>query len=442
MKLRTLLIRVISPALVLIALIISLTLPETTARHAQTLSYPPLVCPGALGGSTEKISLPAKDLAVRSVNVNSTALHTQKSWLLSGVSSPLYVSGNSGSEVAFETISGSSTADTVCELGGADQWFIGGSGGVTSQSEVEFVNSGLSPATVQIFPFNSKVGLAPITVNIKANSDYRARVSTIVPGDELIALHIVTDSGRVTSFLLDHRKSGLSDLGASFVTPVDQPQLQSFMAGLYAGGKTTTTKIRFLVPGNIDANVHLSIYTSDGGIFTPIGFDALQVTKQKVVELPLPKVALSGTFGLGISSDQPVLASAITQTQLGGADFSWASQLKPLARFRVNLNGNRANFFFIGKTIAVNAAWNDASGKPQSILISGQSSALWSPIGPVGLVTFTPLIKSDIYGGATVLAAARGSGSTGGLNYLPLLANQKVAGATEAQADIQALTNN
>ena len=435
MKLRVFTRFLLGPVLLAGAVAIATLVPEAKAHFTASGSYPATVCPGALSGASEHIALPAKNLPTRIISGKTATLKTQKSFTLAGSSAPIFVGGNSGSEVAFETIPGSTMAAAVCEVGGPDQWFLGGSAGVTSQSVLELVNSGLSDSTIQIFPFNSKAALAPIAITIKANSDRQIRLASIVPGDESVALHIVTNSGRVTSFLLDHRKSGLKELGASFVSPVAAATKKSYIAGLYGTASSTKSTMRFLVPGNLNANVHLTIFSGDG-TFTPIGFDSLEIAHQRVVDVPLPTIALTAPFGIEVNSDQPILASTFTRISSGTGDFAWANQLTPISRFRVNLGGVKGKFFFIGNSLAVTAQWTDSKGRAQKRLITGNTSALWSPGDPLGLVTFTPVTKQPIFGGAILL------NSTGGLSYLPLLANQLVLGAHVPIADIRTLTRN
>src|ERR1035437_2368511 len=228
----------IAPVIIASAVAITILLPQAKAHLEITGSYPAVVCPGALGGATMKISLPTSRLLTRTISGKNTNLKLEKSNAILGSSAPTFISGSPGSEVAFESISGTSTADAVCDVGGVDQWFIGGSAGVTSKSLIEIINSGLSDSSVEIYPFNSKVAIAPIAITVKANSDRKISLSSIAPGDELVALHVVTDSGRVTSFLLDHRNSGLKDLGSSFVTPVSAPATTCFIAGLFASAES------------------------------------------------------------------------------------------------------------------------------------------------------------------------------------------------------------
>ena len=432
MKFKTLLFVARGPLLIGGAVALATLVPQAKAHITMDRSYPAVVCPSALGGATESISLPTKGLSTGSVTGKIITLHGQKNVVLRGSSFPTFISGNPGSEIAFESISGSSTADTVCDVGGADQWFIGGSASVTSQGILQIINSGLSDSTIQISPFGAKGALAPITVTVKANSSANLKLASIAPGEESVALHVITESGRVTSYLLDHRVNGLNDLGASFVTAVSAPATTSYLAGLFGSSKKAATTLRFLVPGNIDANVHLSMY-SGGGKFTPLGFDSYTVHHQKVVDVSLPQISLSTPYGIEITSDQPIFASALTRTTTGGRDFAWANQLTPLSNFKINMAGSSAQFLFVGSAPALRANWIDLHGRAQSIVINGDTSAVWHPIGALNGITFTILTKNPVYGGALL------SNVGGGLNYLPLLPNQLVSRAHTPEEDLRTL---
>ena len=419
-----------APILIALAVTVSVLVPHSKAQIIQDGNYPAVVCPGALGGGTQQISLPTKGLGARAVDGRSEVLKLQKSTILRGARTPTFISGNRGAEIAFQSISGSSSAAAICQVGGVDQWFIGGSGGVTSQGVLQIINSGLSESLVQIFPYNSKGALAAIAITVKANSVRNFSLASIVPGEDSVALHIVTDSGRVSTFLFDHRRNGLRDLGTSFVTPVSAPATTSYISGLLGSAAKAVSTMRFLVPGNLSAHVHLSIY-SNGGAITPIGFDSLLVARQRVLDLQIPAIAVAGTYGIEVTSDQPIFAS--TFTSFAGKDFSWANQLTPLSSFNINLAGAHAQFFFMGEAIDLRLQWIDSKGKSNSEVISGNSSALFRPQGALTGVTFTTLTKSPIFGGMIV------ANPDGGLNYLPLLANRLISRARSPNSDPRTL---
>lgn len=419
-----------APILIVLAVMVSALAPHSKAQIIQDGNYPAVLCPGALGGGTQQISLPTKGLGTRSVDGRSEVLKLQKSTILRGTPAPTLIGGNRGSEIAIQSISGSSSAAAICQVGGVDQWFIGGSGGVTSQGVLQIINSGLSESLVQIFPYNSKGALAAIAISLKANSVRNFSLASIVPGEDSVALHIVTDSGRVSTFLLDHRRNGLRDLGASFVTPVSAPATTSYISGLLGSAAKAVSTMRFLVPGNLSAHVHLSIY-SNGGAITPVGFDSLVVARQRVLDLAIPPIAVAGTYGIKVTSDQPIFAS--TLTRFAGADFSWANQLTPLSSFNINLAGAHAQFFFMGGAIDIHLQWIDSKGKSNSEVISGNSAALFRPQGALTGVTFTTLTKSPIFAGMIL------ANPDGGLNYLPLLANRLISRARSPNSDLRTL---
>ena len=433
MRLKRVISALLAPLLVAGAVVVSILIPEAKAPLVSDGSYPAVICPGALREGREVISLPIKNLSTREILGSAVKRKVQNEQLVNGASAPTLISANPGSEIAFVSMLGTNTAETVCQAGGSDQWFIGGSAGVTSQGTLQVVNSGLSDSSVQIFSYNSKVAFAPISFTVKANSAKSFALASLAPGDESVALHVESVAGRVSSFLLDHRKNGLHDLGSSFVTPVSAPTAISFIAGLYGSTKKATAMMRFLVPGNVNAVVHLTIY-SEGATFTPIGFDALRVSHQRVVDVPLPTLALTRPYGIGITSDQPIFAATLTRTTAGGTNFSWANQLTQISSFRVNFNASKVQFFFIGKSLALRAQWNDAKGRLKSALITGESSALWSPTEALSGIAFRPLSKAPIYGGALV------TNSLGGVLNLPLLANIPISRAQVPVADLRTLT--
>ena len=431
-KVKTLVFILRGPLLVGAAVALATLVPQAKAHITLNASYPAVLCPSVFAGGTERISLPTQGLSAGLVAGKSVSLHTQKSVVLRGASAPTFISGNPGSAIAFESVTSKGTADVVCDVGGADEWFIGGSGSVTSQGILQIINSGLSDSTVQVVPYGAKGSLAPISLTVKANSSVNLRLASIAPGEPSIALHVITESGRVTSFLLDHRVNGLNDLGSSFVTSVESPSTTSYLSGLFGSSTKASTTLRFLVPGNVDANVHLSMY-SGGGTFTPLGFDSYKVQHQKVIDVSLPHLSLSTPYGIQITSDQPLFASALTQTSSGSADFAWANQLTPLSNFKINLAGASAQFLFVGSAPAVRAHWIDNHGKSQDMVISGDTSAYWHPVGALNGITFTMLTKNPVYGGALV------SNIDGGLNYLPLHPNQLVSRAHAPQEDVRTL---
>jgi hypothetical protein len=426
---------------------------QSDGQVGDTAGYASVICPGALGGATATLSLPSKKLMIRSIEPGSTSLHRVKKLGLSLASSPIFVSGNPGTAIVFEKITPTSVAAIPCSAGGSDQWFIGGSGGVSNKGVLDVVNSGLSNSTVHISPFSTHGELAPITLVIKANSDRKISLASLAPGEASIALHVVAESGRICSFMLDHRKRGLKEKGSSFVAPQELPRSQVFLGGVQritVGKSVPLVTMRFLVPGDVDADVQLTIHTATSS-FTPLGFDLRTVAHQKVVDLQLPVMTNSGSdgvYGIEVNSDQPLFASALWNSD---GDFAWTSALDSLSTFQTNLAGTHGGFVFMGASINLTARYVDSSGKSRTQSLVGQGEVVWAPKGALSEIQFTPVnsqqsgsskVQPAIYGGAIYGGAMYGGAilSSGGVSSIALQAPVQATLSPAPISDLRVLT--
>jgi hypothetical protein len=110
---------------------------------------------------------------------------------------PLIVDSNPGSSLVFSSLASAGVAAVACSAGNPDEWFIGGSGGLTSKGQLSLVNSGLGERVVEIHPFTSKQPLAKVSVKVKANSSSTLALDALAPGEDSMAIHVVTRTGRV-----------------------------------------------------------------------------------------------------------------------------------------------------------------------------------------------------------------------------------------------------
>ena len=100
------------------------------------------------------------------------------------------------------------------------QWFVGGSGALTSKSFLYIINSGFSESVVDLEIFTPNGALEPRSVSIPQNSTKKLSVDSLIPGEDIIVIGVKTISGRVSSYLFDERKKGLKSLGADFIAPI------------------------------------------------------------------------------------------------------------------------------------------------------------------------------------------------------------------------------
>lgn len=420
-------------AILLAALAISYAAPVAQSLGKAQSAFPATVCPAKLGDGSTSVFLPKYKSPVRHVVKKSTVFYKSVSAIENLTSNPLLVDSNPGTSFVLNN-SSNGLAAVTCEAGNPDEWFVGGSGGLTSKGVLDIVNSGLSPATVDITPYNSKQQLPIVSVSIPANSDKTVSLDALVPGDDAVALHVVTRAGRVTSFLFDQRKKGLSSLGSDFVNSQVAPSTHLVIPTLMqsSNGKISSS-IRILVPGNLDANIKLTLNSGDG-VFTPVGFDGRTIAHGKVFDFALNDLTSSTPMSISIESDQPLVAEALTALSYG--DFAWSTPVSALAELSLNFTGLSPKFVFTGSDINVGVDWKNANGKSMSSHVTGSDIAFWNPgTGGVRTITFHADPKKSIYGGVII---RNSSGSQ--LAYLPLSAGAVLERSTLPVVDVHSLS--
>ena len=412
---------------------ISYAVPHVSLSQSYVGSYQATSCP-ALGNGYTAVELTNSTVGIRSIAKKSTKLNTHHSLLQVVSAAPLFVDSTFGSSYTLSSQGGGGgVASTLCEPGSADQWFVGGSGSITSAGVLDIVNSGLSGSSVEIHPYSSKNALPPVLVKIPANSDRKVRLDTLVAGDDLMALEVITRAGRVTSFMYDSRKKGLRSLGMDYVAAGRGPSKhQVIPIGLNpsrAHGKVKNS-LRLLVPGQLDATVSVRIASADGE-FTPLGFDSKVIQRGKVLDIQLANLISTSAFSVIIDADQPLVAGLFSQNNL---DFAWGSTAEPFTRMALNFAGLTPSFTFTGNKFTVDVQMVLSSGKKVSKSLHGDSFLAWSPGAPLKTISFTSQGKSPLYGG-TLIA------SPNGFTYLPLQSNTTPTQTLLPITDVHTLTH-
>ena len=411
----------------------SYLVPSEQRASVVASSYLAQTCPAFSGAGSNTSSLPAKNLGIRFVDGKSTSFKQTPLSQISLGNNALLVDSNPGNSLVFSALASAGIAAVACSAGNPDEWFVGGSGGLTSKGQLGLVNSGLGESIVDIFPFTSKQPLAKVSVKVKANSSVTLALDALAPGEDSMAIHVVTRTGRVSAFVLDQRAKGLSQLGLDYVKPSDTPQNHLVISGLYphSGSKSSvTTALRLLAPGSLDANVHVQVVSGDGN-FVPVGFDSYQLQHGSALTVPLANLTTSSTFGLIIDSDQPILASALTTT--GSHDFAWAGASTPLTQSSMNFSGNVPSLVFIGKSISVQVSGHFVTGKSFNQTVSGSEFATWAPKYGVTSIQLSPASGSQVYIGAIFTG--------GGLTYLPIGLGVAMTNTTLPFNDVHTLTH-
>jgi len=422
-------------ALVLIGLGIGISyiVPSEQRIASVATSYPAQICPAFSSAGSTTASLPAKKLGIRFVDSKSATFKRTSLSQISLGRNALLIDSNPGSSLIFSNLASSGIAATTCGAGNPDEWFIGGSGGLTSKGHLGLVNSGLGESIVDIFPFTSKQPLAKVSVKVKANSSVTLALDALAPGEDSMAIHVVTRTGRVSAFVLDQRAKGLSQLGLDYVKPSANAQTHLVISGLYphtSSKSKIASALRLLAPGSLDASVHVQVVSGDVS-FVPVGFDGYQLHHGSVVTIPLANLTTSSAFGLIIDSDQPILASALTVT--GSHDFAWAAPAPPLTKSSMNFSGNLPTLVFVGKSISVQVSGRFVTGKSFNQTVNGSDFVAWAPKYGVTSIQLSPLSDSRVFAGAIFTG--------GGLTYLPIAQDAVMTNTTLPFNDVHTLTH-
>ena len=441
MKFRVLNFRVIALILTIFLLAAATYFaPEKSDQVKLTSTYPATVCP-AIGNKVSSIAaLTNSKVNRRLVDGRSKRLNPGKSSVIALTKEAVLVEGNAGTAITFANNAWKSVVP--CSVSNGMQWFVGGSGALTSKSFLYIVNSGFSESVVDLEIFTPNGALEPRSVSIPQNSTKKLSVDSLIPGEDIIVIGVKTISGRVSSYLFDERKKGLRSLGADFIAPIGSSSKKvtiSAISGLtrklVSQANSASHSMRLLVPGKIDANISVTINSNDGN-FVPIGLAELNVKSQRVLNIPLTFAPTNQAFSIIIDSDQPLLASVLSTFTYGkSSEIAWATAADDLAKWSVNLTGSRPTLAFSGKKINVAISATGTNGKKITKIVTGSNFAIWRP--PVGLNRLQITANNKgISGGVIFLPEVGSIGSS----YIPMNNGANLETASEPFADASVIT--
>ena len=414
--------------------------PERSQQIKLTSSYPATVCP-AIGNKVSSIAaLTSSKINRRSIDGSSKRLNPGKSSVIPMKNDAILVEGNPGTSLTFAN--NGWKAVVPCSVSNGEQWFIGGSGALTSKSFLYISNSGFSESVVDIEIFTPNVLLEPREVSIPQNSTRKIAIDSLVPGEEAIAIAVKTKSGRVSSYLFDERKKGLKSLGADFVAPVATarkvvtiPAITGLLDKLVTNNNSVTHTLRLLVPASIDANIDVTVNSNDGN-FIPIGLSQLEVKSQRLISIPLTFAPTGQPFSVIVESDQPIFASVFSNFTYGkSSEIAWATGADELSKWSVNLTGSRPILNFVGDRIDVQISATGTNGKKITKKVTGTNFQTWR--APTGLNRLEVTAnRGGISGGVIFLPEVGKIGTS----YLPMNNGANLETASEPISDARVIS--
>lgn len=415
----------------------------TTARVTQNFS--PTACPASANSGVVTAVLPSKKVQIHDVFASKKVLKFRSSGSISHQigNSPLLVSGNGGTTFAIQTKSSTWTGAAICTAGISDSWFVGGSADITSQSYLSLVNSGLSDAVIDITAFSEKGLIAKLSYSVKQSSQKDIRLDSIAPGSSAVALHLITRTGRITSYLFDERKKGLRTYGGDYVNAQSFSSPTLFIAGIPVNitqkansissntsvmkkkkSQTNTISVKHILrimnTGDIKTTASVQVSNSQS-VITPIGLDAISLTPGIVREITLDGDLGDGSFGVKISADQNLVASVYTYFESQSfRDFLWSTPSQSADELAsgpitLNLGGLEPTLTLVSDNIDVDISWTDGKGKVSSTTFHESDFLQWQVPANTRQLTITRTPR-----GASLSGGALTWRSASGIAFLPL----------------------
>ena len=426
--------------LLLLLATISYFAPERSDQVKVISTYPATVCP-AIGNDVSSIAgVTSPKIGRRLIDGTSRKIVPGRSTQIPLTKSSILIEGNVGTALTFANSKWK--AVVPCSVSNGQQWFIGGSASLTSKSLLYIVNSGFSDSNVSVEVFTPNGAVEEKNFVIPQNSTKRISVDTLAPGTDEIVIGVVTKSGRVSSFLFDERKKGLKSLGADFVSSTTEPSkriqitaIPGLIDSLSGNNNSVEHTMRLFVPGKIDANIEVTIISNDGK-FVPDGLSEVKLSAQKVLSIPLKTAPSNQPFSLLINSEQPVLASVLSNFTIGRSnEISWSTSANLLSNWSTNLTGSKPILSFTGNKIEVVIEANGINGKKIEKNLKGQDFISWQ--SPVGLNRIQVFAKTKGVSGGLILLPLTGNI---GLSSIPMNNGANLETASEPLSDASVIT--
>jgi hypothetical protein len=356
-------------------------LPQSSSTSIVTQSYPATACPAGVSGAQETALLASKNIEIRNINQPNVELKKNGSGSYPLNRGAILVAGNVANTNVIMTRSGKWTSAATCTISGPVNWFVGGTANVTSQSKLILINSGLSDALIDLTAYSESGSSQSLPVTVRASSEKVVRIDSLSPGSERIVLKVETRSGRVTSYLLDERVRGLSNIGADFVPAISEASRELVIAGLSVKlGSSSSIKhtLRLMSVGEVDASASVEIISPDG-VYVPVEIGEISLNAREVTDIDLSGVDFgSKTFALKINATNEIVASVLSEVKSGSiSDFTWSAPSRSFNTVTFNIYGLEPVMSFVGERIILSISWRDRQGRGNSELIRGDEIVNW-----------------------------------------------------------------
>lgn len=215
-------------------------------------------------------------------------------------------------------------AVTPCQPPSSDVWLVGGGAGPSRTERVIVSNPGANAVSVsfEVLGTSGRIDAATDrSVSIPPLSREVVSLDAIAPAETAPVVHVTATGGVISAVLDDQWILGATGRGIDDATRAASPGTDLVVPGVETGGATS---LRLANPGDSEALAQVRLLTDKGAV-QPDDLRAVRVPADSTLDVPLP--ANAAALGLGIRSDQPLVAAAwaerraTTADQMG--DFAW-----------------------------------------------------------------------------------------------------------------------
>jgi Family of unknown function (DUF5719) len=409
----------------LIVLVIGNLLQSDGNSRKYSENYPELVCPN-VGGAQTQVSLISTKTPVRFLPSKKFNFISAKTNRLLTKESSVIIDAQGSSSMAWVSKSGLWAGGVNCLAPQSMQYFVGATADVSSKAKLVIVNAGLSSSIVDVITYSEGSSLKK-TITVGKNQVTTLNLVTLAPGANSVAMEVLPRTGRVTSYLVDERVKGLKNLGGDVVNSQNTLSKTLFIPGIAHNSKSKSHLLRILNPGLASTLITVEVLSKDGR-YIPVGLDGRKIEGGKVTDISFDFDSKLSSFGLKISSDQPIAASVFSRY---GADFVWSTAVNSGDTGTWAVTGLDPVLQFMGDQIKVEVAALMPGKKEITKTIVGTDYA--SYVLPKGAIA----IKINKISTGTMGALLVSSQS--GIGYLPLVNGSELTRSTVPTANIGVL---
>lgn len=214
---------------------------------------------------------------------------------------------------------------TPCQPPSSDVWLVGGGGGPSRTERIIVSNPGANAVSVsfEVLGTAGRIDAASQrSVSIAPLSRQVVSLDAMAPNEAAPVVHVAATGGVVSAVLDDQWILGATGRGIDDATRASAPGTDLVVPGVETGGASS---VRLANPGETEALAQVRLLTDKGPV-QPDDLRAVRVPAGSTVDVPLP--ATGAAMGLGIRSDQPLVAAAwaerraTTSDRMG--DFGWS----------------------------------------------------------------------------------------------------------------------